>query len=173
LVWCVDTGESFDVVHGATRARAVAYSTDGLLLAVAGDDRAVSLWIVGARNAAHKGSLTGHTEPVAALVFGADGKTLLSASEDGTVRFWDYAAARETGLIKTARTVYCLALAPGSKTVACGEADGALRLRKVPGGEVKAEFAVGCRSAAFSPGGGLLAAACDDGQVRLWDIAQS
>ena len=36
------------------------------------------------------GTLSGHTEPIEALVFSHDGKTLASGSRDGTVLLWDW-----------------------------------------------------------------------------------
>ena len=36
------------------------------------------------------GILSGHTEPVEALVFSHDGKILASGSDDGTVLLWDW-----------------------------------------------------------------------------------
>lgn len=34
-------------------------------------------------------SFTGHKGPITSAVFGADGKKLITASEDGTVRIWN------------------------------------------------------------------------------------
>ena len=48
----------------------------------------IQLWDVETRR--DLGILSGHTEPVATLVFSHDGKTLASGSADGTVLLWDW-----------------------------------------------------------------------------------
>lgn len=73
------------------RHAALAFSPDGRLLAFA-DEEAVVLYDVLAGKPLTK--LTGHTSPVSALVFRADGGVLLSGAEDGTALSWDLSDAR-------------------------------------------------------------------------------
>jgi WD40 repeat protein len=47
-----------------------------------------------------KTSLRGHKDQIDAVAFSPDGKTLVSGSKDGTVRFWDVATGKETGKIQ-------------------------------------------------------------------------
>jgi WD40 repeat protein len=65
------------------RPGAVALSPDGSLLAVAVRE-SISLWDTS--TGAERGKLEGHTAPVYALAFTADGRTLISGGEDRTVR---------------------------------------------------------------------------------------
>jgi WD40 repeat protein len=64
----------------------VAFSSDGLTLAVSGTSKDIQLWDV----ASHKilRTVTGHTKPVTSLAFSPDGNTLASSSADGTIRLW-------------------------------------------------------------------------------------
>ena len=65
----------------------MAVAPDGGWLASAGWDGAVWIWNPHTGEARYP--LTGHTDPVAALVAAAHGSQLGSAGQDGTVRIWD------------------------------------------------------------------------------------
>jgi WD40 repeat protein len=43
--------------------------------------------------------LRGHTKPITAVLYSSDGKTLITASEDNTIRFWDAATGRHRGTL--------------------------------------------------------------------------
>lgn len=73
---------------GTIRAGAsAAFSADGTLLAIAGDDQRVDVWDVGTGEL--RDTLRGHAAPVHGLVFAADGRTLYTAGRDGTLIAWD------------------------------------------------------------------------------------
>lgn len=64
------------------------FNPDGTLLAtIGGPDYAVRLWNVG--DGALYRELIGHTAMIRVIAFTPDGKRLISASDDGTLRFWD------------------------------------------------------------------------------------
>ena len=65
------------------------FSPDGkILLDSKWSESQIQLW--GVDTGRSLGTLSGHTEPIEALVFSHDGKTLASGSEDGTVLLWDW-----------------------------------------------------------------------------------
>lgn len=72
------------------------FSSDGEILLDTKESEIV-LW---GTNGINLGTLSGHTQTVATLVFSHDGKTLASGSDDGTVLLWDWeevTAKQKTG----------------------------------------------------------------------------
>jgi WD40 repeat protein len=109
--------------------RQIAFSPDNMTL-VAAIGNVVDLWdyrhpeeklpIVSNRR-----RLRGHVRAVRSLAFAPDGRTIATASMDGTLRIWD---ARETFerscLDAGAGPLHCLAFAPDGMTVAVGSESG-------------------------------------------------
>src|SRR5262249_31166700 len=83
----------FDVAHQQslilTRGdvRAVAFSPDGAKLAWAGADGVIQIRQMPNGAATF---LRGHSGPISQLIFPADGKSLVSLSNDRTVRIWNF-----------------------------------------------------------------------------------
>jgi WD40 repeat protein len=117
-LWDADTGIEREALKQNNVVRALAFSPDGQTLAAA-SGWTVKLWDLATRK--ERATLTGHKQPVDALAFTRDGRTLASGAAPGTVRFWDAATGRERAAFDwQLGTVQCLAFSPDGMTAAAG-----------------------------------------------------
>jgi len=152
---------------------AVAYSSDGRMLASGSMDNTVKLWDVASGRELK--TLGGHTREVRSLVFSPDGKTLASGSSDGTIMLWDVATGIES---KTLRghtdSIFLVTFSPDGSILASACEDKTIKLWDAGSGNVlktlkgHADYVY---SVAFSPDGKTLASAGGDKTIRLWDVA--
>src|SRR5262249_55825310 len=106
----------------------------------------------------------GHTDRVWHLLLAANGKTLASASEDGTVRLWDTATGKEQRQFRVGeRGTVSLALSSDGRLVASGDRLGSLHIWDARTGAKLQHIAAPAMrhlgATAFSPDSKLLA--CD------------
>src|SRR5262249_35673740 len=153
------------------------FSPDGKTLATS-SYQAIKLW--DARTLAEKASLDGHTDSVFGVSFSPDGKRLVSASTDTTVRLWDVEQSKEVRTFQSAEkreeerpAILAATYAPSGKVLALGGEDHTVQLRDAVSGSLLATLAghedpVTCLS--FSPDGKTLATGSPDTMVRLWDV---
>jgi WD40 repeat protein len=148
---------------------------DAGLLATAGADWAVRLWQRDGRTWRQGDTLSGHTAPLTALAFTADGKTLVSLAGQGpdkqpaAVRVWDVPAGRPRQALGLAGATGPVALSPDGRQAASPGSDGTVKVWDPATGKVLASLESGpATDVAFAPDGGLLAVACLDRNVQLW-----
>jgi hypothetical protein len=117
--------------------------------------------------------VAGHLSNVTALAFSSDGRLLVSASRDGTLRVWSVSAARETyAPFATGSSVLAMALVPERLCVAAVLADGRLVLwefgsrRRVT--HLRASDGSALRAVAVSPDGRWVAAGGGRRRLHLW-----
>jgi WD40 repeat protein/serine/threonine protein kinase len=116
-----------------------------------------------------------HWREVTSVAFSPDSKTLVSGSEDGTVKLWDAA----TGTVLRTWTghvagVTCVAFSADGKLVASGSWDGTVRLWEPATGKLLRilQHPQGVLCVALGHNDQLLASGCADNVARLWDIAK-
>jgi WD40 repeat protein len=76
-----------------------------------------------------KKTLTGHAGWVRSLVVSPDGKVLVSASDDQTIKFWDLATGRNFRTVKGhTGGVRCLTFSPDGRRLASASWDRTIKL---------------------------------------------
>jgi WD40 repeat protein len=165
-VWVTESGA----------VNAVALSRDGL--AAAGmQDGSIQVWDVGSGEArftlAAPMLTTASDHGVTALDFSPDGRLLLSAGRDGSVRMWSAADQRVLWLETHVSVVTSAAFNEDGSQIASVSTDGTLHLRAADTGalllRIVDERLRGARSLAFSPNGRQVVAISFD-RVRIWDM---
>ncbi|HEU0200340.1 MAG TPA: TIR domain-containing protein, partial [Burkholderiaceae bacterium] len=105
--------------------------------------------------------------------FSADGRYLVSGSQNGTLQRWERAPLRPLGalLLGHARDVSSVAFSPDGTTIASGDREGALRLWDAASGQPLGpplSHRGGVKSVAFTVDGTQLVSWGEDGTLRAW-----
>ncbi|XXX81942.1 pentapeptide repeat-containing protein [Sorangium sp. So ce134] len=155
-----------------SRCNAVAISPDGMLLASAHASWIV-LWDMATGSALRR--LDGHSDWVTSLAFGPEGDTLVSGSEDCSVRLWDVSTGNVLCALKGhSHHVTTVVFSRDGKMLASGSSDGSVRLwQAATFGQLSMLRGHLDRvtTLAFSPDGEILASGSSDTNIRLWKVS--
>jgi WD40 repeat protein len=173
----------WDVVRERESASLTAYavwdlqfSADGRLLAAACHDGTVQVFD------SHRGELrrtiAAHDPIACAVAFSPDGKRLVSAGDDRTVKLWELDQAEGSPprrvFVGHGGRVCAVAWSPDGQTLASAGDDRTVRIWDLGTGRQRAALKGHgdiIEDLAFSPDGRILASASPDNTVRLWRAA--
>lgn len=159
-------------VLGEHTAKVVELATNGVYAASASWDARIGLWTKDGEGV----FLTGHKQGVNAVVFSEDGKTLYSASVDGTIRVWDVDTAQEKQVLANhGFGINSLVLNEVDGWLAYGASDGGTRLINPETAEQIADFTLDRRpilSMAYDPKAGNLAVGDGHGFIMVIDTGE-
>jgi WD40 repeat protein len=157
------------------RIQGLTLATDGRALAACLSGKGVVLWDTGT------GGLTDRLAPecwdASTLAFAPDGRTLVAAGWDGTIRVWDK-STRDPRVLWSSRGEggwTCLAISPDGRTLAAGGLNGWLRRWDLFGGRPLSALegdGSSFRCLAYSPDGRTLASGSWRGRIWLWDAVR-
>ena len=168
------------------RVRALAFSPDNKWLASCGDDYKIRLWqvqsLLTASHTPHLESLepkrlAGHSGWVHSVAFSADGKWLVSGSEDKTLRVWEVGSGKCINTLqRPSDRIRAVAVSPDGQFLASGGDDSQVMLWHLPTQRRLQDISVkGSRvwSLSFQQQAGelLLAAGGDKQTVMLWLVS--
>src|SRR5262249_20844360 len=143
--------------------------------AAAGGNGSVAVWGRGPKGGAlawhHRGTRV-PDDPVREVLFAHKGATLVTASEEGTIRVWDLERLRgRATFAPSPSTVHNVAVSPDGRRLAWLSEDGGVHLWDVAARGVVRTHRLPKKSdggLAFAPTGQALAAGARDG-VHVWD----
>ncbi|KIJ59299.1 hypothetical protein HYDPIDRAFT_118630 [Hydnomerulius pinastri MD-312] len=166
------TGAPLEVPSGGFYT--TAFSPDGSRIAADAGRGAVRVWDSVSGEVVFE-SLKGHSLTVKCAAFTPDGEQLVTCATDNAICRWDMESGELIGTPLEGHTgvVYDVVPSPNGKILASSGADKTVRFWDLKTGDSKPTFlqhADTVRAAAFSSDGRLLAVACDDTKVYIWDM---
>ena len=168
-IWDAQTG---NLINSFGSACAVAYNFDGSMI-VGGGISDVVVWNASTGELLRR--LTGHTARVDSVAFTPNGKRVISASWDGTMKVWDVSSGK---LIKTLQghngSVKSVAIAEGGRYFASGSEDKTVKVWPLTS-DIRSMTSSGhCGSVLsvnYSPDGRHVLSAADDNTLRIWEAS--
>jgi WD40 repeat protein len=176
ILWDLERGgrvSGFAFHDGAKYLHHVAFSADGDRCLVCGD-RTVFLADAGTGKLIR--TFAGHTASVVTAAFSADGKRVLTGSDDRTLRLWDVEKGTEVRVFTGHEAgVKCVALSADGKAALSGSSDTTVRLWDIETRqELKAfrKHAEPVAGVTFIDSGRATLSVSRDAAVKLWRLAK-
>jgi WD40 repeat protein/serine/threonine protein kinase len=184
IIWNINSGRVAQIIGSAAAlVKNLAFSPSGDLVAGGAGDEVrsepgeVDVWE--ARTGKLVFRMLGHTEAIFGVAFSPDGRRLVSASHDHTVKIWDMTTGYAALTLRAhADTVRAVAFDVDGSHLATGSADGTIKIwDATPWNEATPHYqthsltgaGVPLFGVAFHPDGRRLTAVADSGTIHTWD----
>ena len=119
-------------------------------------------------------TLTGHSDSVWSVALSSNGQTLVSGSEDKTIKVWNLSTGQ---LLRTlsghSDTVRSVALSPDGQTLASGSGDNTIKIWNVQTGKLLRTLSAHSGpvwSVAISRDGQTLVSGSEDKTIKIWNL---
>jgi len=171
-LWDAASGEMRQVINTDTPVNALAFSHDGVFLAMGGHDGRIQLWNM--ETGQPGTSMTGHAMGITQLASSPNDMRLLSAGIDGTVRLWDMAMGAERRVFEWhEKQAFSVSFSPDGKGAVSAGREGELVLWSLNGHpeprRIDAHDTM-IWSTTMTPDGRFALSASTDETVRVWHV---
>ena len=171
-------GKRLDLAALESPPRSIAVSADSKLAAIGEEGGKAKVFDL--TNGQIVKTLTGHSGPVTGVAFTADASKLVTASQDKTFRVFNLADQQQLASVETPSPINAVAIVSEGKLVATAGADNMLRTWDLPAMQPaeapKPAREIGghggpINSVVVVAGGAKVLTGCQDGGIRLVDVA--
>lgn len=167
--WDAQTGKKIKSNRIVDVIKCAAISPDGRLLALGTS----GIKIFDMQSDSVIMTLNGHSKPIEALAFSADGKLLLSASDDYTIRLWDLKTKKQTKIWEGHRwEVNSICFLPDGERFVSTSNDGDVRIWDMSMAHSSYTFdkhSSAVAGVAYNFDGSIIASASWDKSILVWD----
>lgn len=127
-------------------------------------------------NVAFAYALSGHTNLVRSVAFSRDGQTLVSGSNDNTIRIWNLQKRQLQGVLSEKGEWVVVAISPDGQTLASGSSDKTIKIWHLQTGKLisvlKGHFDL-INALCFSRDGQTLISGSRDRTIKIWHVGTS
>ncbi len=174
-LWNIRTGGEIGTLKVGHQAQRVAFSPDGLTVAVAtgGPGYMVKCFDVSTRQETQV--ICAASSSVQSLAFSPDGSWMVTGNAGGTGHVWDSATGEQVlELVGHTDDILSVAFSPDGGYIASGSADASIRIWDSSTGQ-QTQLLAGhdgsVAAVAIRPDGTMIASASADRTIKTWDVA--